>query len=56
MSDSQSPQAKRASAQDFSQFSKGDVQTSAEPIKKTDAANGGAWQHQGGNVSDPDHI
>jgi hypothetical protein len=51
---SQSPQSRRGSSQDHEQFSKGDVQTSAERLSKSDAANSGdsdPWQHLGETVS-----
>jgi hypothetical protein len=52
----QSPQQIRRSAQDYEKYAKGEVRTTAEPIRKSDAVNsaGGRdpWQYQGKTISD----
>ena len=49
---SQSPRAKRDSTNDPEAYAKGEVQTTAEPIRSVDAANSAEgrdpWQYQGG--------
>ena len=49
---SQSPQAKRGTSQDWSQFTKDSVPAETFPTpRKSDDVNQGAWQHQGEGVS-----
>jgi hypothetical protein len=56
-SNSQSPQAKRGTAQDYTAFTKDSVPSETFPAPgQTDEANVGAWKHQGESVSNPDRV